>query len=99
MTEHRYLNHAYSFDDSLAAELKEHRDASVIAQEEKRAEREAARKGGLDAIVGGTPLDQVKAIIEKKKVSPTQLLKEYEVGEKMKAMRDASDASEIALKD
>lgn len=99
MTEHRYLNHAYSFDDSLVAELKEHRDTSVIAQEEKRAEREAARAGGLDAIVAGTPLDQVKAIIEKKKISPTRLLREYEVGEKMRAMRSAPRALDIALED
>lgn len=96
--EYRYLNHAYSFDDNLVAELKEHRDSVTLSEEEKRAERETARRGGLDAIVGGTPLDQVKAIIEKKKVSPAQLLKEYEVGEKMKAMK-ASHAHKIALKD
>ncbi len=100
MTEYRYLNHAYSFDDSLAAELKEHRDTSVIAQEEKRAEREAAREGGLDAIiVGGTQLDQIRALIEKKKTSPARLLKEYEVGEKMKAMRGVAHAPKIAPKD
>lgn len=85
MTEHRYLNNAHSFDDGLVAELKEHKEQSALLHEEKRAEREAAEAGGLDAIAAGTPLDKVKAIIEKK-TSAAQVLKEHEAGKKMASM-------------
>lgn len=86
MTEHRYLNNAYSFDDALTAELKEHKQESALLYEEKRAEREAAEAGGLDAIVAGTPLDKVKAIIEKKKQPTSHVLKEHETAHKMASM-------------
>ena len=86
MTEHRYLNNAHSFDDGLVAELKEHKEQSALLHEEKRAEREAAEAGGLDAIAAGTPLDKVKAIIEKKKTPAVQVLKEHEAGKKMASM-------------
>ena len=86
MTEHRYLDHAYSFDDALAAELKEHKTQSALLQEEKRAEREAHEAGGLDAIIEGTPLDKVKAIIEKKRQPSVHVLKQHETAKKMASM-------------
>lgn len=86
MTEHRYLNNAYSFDDALAADLKEHKAQAALLHEEKRAEREAAEAGGLDQIIEGTPLDKVKAIIEKKKHPAEHVLKKHEAGKKMASM-------------
>jgi hypothetical protein len=84
--DHRYLEAAHRFDDELVADLTAHVEEQGQRAEEKRSSTEEERRGGLDAVVKGTPLDQVKAIIEKKKRPSEQLLKEHEVGKKMAGM-------------
>jgi len=83
MTDYRYSAHAQQLNDELIAELSAHRSERETLAEEKQASHEVATKGGLEAIAKGTPLDVVKAVIEKKKRPVDQVLKEHEVGKKM----------------
>lgn len=86
-TDFRYSDNAQKLDDDLVAELTAHRDAKTAEEMEAKTERDIVRAGGLEQIAGGTPLDQVKAIIEKKKKRPAAtLLKEHEAGKKMAEM-------------
>lgn len=85
-TDFRYNDRAQKLDDDLVAELVAHRDAKTAEEMEAKTERDIVRAGGLEQIAGGTPLDQVKAIIEKKKRPAATLLKEHEAGKKMAEM-------------
>lgn len=86
MAEFRYDSKARQFDDELAEDILASRKLAESREEERLASLKAERKGGLDAIIDGTPLDQVKAVIEAKKRPAAIVLKEHEVGKKMAAM-------------
>jgi hypothetical protein len=85
VNEFRYSKNARELDDALVTELTQHRaEAAERAEDEKQANEYC----GLDHIAkGGTPLDQVKAIIESKKAKPAKkMLEEHAVGKKMAEM-------------
>jgi hypothetical protein len=86
MRDFRYDDSARRFDEELTEEIMSSRKAAEAKEEERRASLKAERRGGLDAIADGTPLDQVKAVIEAKKRPAAVVLKEHEVGKKMAAM-------------
>ena len=81
MNDHRYMDDAHAFDESLVEILSEAARESAV----KEAEAESARKdkagGGLQRIAEGrTPLDEVKAILEKQQgKTAAQEIREYEV--------------------
>lgn len=84
--EFRYDNTARTFDEQLVEDMKEHRKEAEAHKEEREAAKAEARKGGLDAIIEGTPLEQVRRVIDAKKRPAEAVLREHEVGKKMAAM-------------
>lgn len=86
MTDFRYSANSQQLDKDLLDELTEHREAKLATEHEAQTERDIIRAGGIDEIAKATPLEQVKAIIEKKKKSPELLLKEHAVGKKVAEM-------------
>ncbi len=85
MRDHRYSENARQLEDDIVSELTTHQQERSMEAEEKQAARLASAGGGLDAIAAGTPLDRVKAIIEKKH-TPGHELKKHEAGKKMASM-------------
>lgn len=86
MTEHRYIENARQLDDDLVDELTTHRQERAVVDEEKQATYEASQSGGLDAIIEGTPMDVVQALINKEKHMVDHELKMHVAKKKMASM-------------
>lgn len=80
---YRYNEHRHKLDEDLMNDL---REASVEAEAKVAASGRDVEPGSLDNVINGTPLDQVRAVIERKKRPAEIALRNHAIGQKMAGM-------------